>query len=35
MAEMLGLEIGGSAERSRAFANLMQACADVIKAGQL
>jgi hypothetical protein len=34
MAEMLGLRIGGTADQSRAFANLMQACADVIKAGQ-
>jgi hypothetical protein len=35
MAEMLGLRIGGSEARERAFANLVQACADVVKAGQL
>jgi len=33
MAEMLGLRIGGSEARERAFANLVQACADVVKAG--
>lgn len=35
MAEMVGLRIGGTVEQSRAFADLMDACARVIRAGQL
>jgi len=34
MAEMLGLRIGGSEAQSKAFKNLVRACADVIEVGQ-
>lgn len=35
MAEALGLRIGGTEQQSRAFADLMDACARVIRAGQM